>query len=77
MVLFPLLSPFKFFMKFEILEIILIPKNMYDEHYVWILGQGSFQVIGLFDFQMQAYIVVLTKKLAHLLSMYLVYLLLR
>ena len=46
----------------DILETILIPKNIYQDGYVWILAPGSFRVIGLSDSQMQASTVLLTNK---------------
>ena len=46
----------------DILETILIPKNMCQDGYVWILGPGSFRVIGLPDSQMQASTVLLTNE---------------
>ena len=48
----------------DILETILIPKNLYQDGYVWILGPGSFRVIRLTDFQMQASTVLLTNESA-------------
>ena len=35
---------------------------MYQDGYVWILGPGSFRVIGLHDFHMQTSIVLLTNE---------------
>ena len=43
----------------DIFEIILIPKNMCQDDYIWILDLGSFRVIGLPDFQIQASTVLL------------------
>ena len=46
----------------DILETILIPKNMCQDGYVWILGLESFRVIGLTDSHMQASTVLLTNE---------------
>ena len=46
----------------DILETVLIPKNICQDGYVWILGPGSFRVIGLTDSQMQASTVLLTNE---------------
>ena len=49
-------------MDIDILETILIPKNMCEDGYVWILGPWSFRVIGRSNSQMQASIVLLTNE---------------
>jgi hypothetical protein len=46
----------------DILETILIPKTNCQDGYVWILGPGSFLVIGLSDSQMQTSTVLLTNE---------------
>ena len=46
----------------DILEIILIPKNLCKDGYVWILGPGSFRIIGLPDSLMQMCTVLLTNE---------------
>ena len=46
----------------DILETILIHKNMCEDGHAWILGLGLFKVIGLRDSQMQASTVVLTNE---------------
>jgi hypothetical protein len=51
-----------YFTNGDILETILIPKNICQDDYVWILGPRSFRVIGLIDFQMQASTVLLTNE---------------
>ena len=35
----------------DILKTILIPKNIFQDDYVWILGPESFRIMGLTDFQ--------------------------
>ena len=46
----------------DILETILIPKNIYQDGYVRILGSRSYRVIELLDAEMQASIVLLTNE---------------
>ena len=46
----------------KVYETILVPKNRTDVGFMWILGPGSFRVIGLCEFQMQASTVILTNK---------------
>ena len=35
----------------DILKTILIPKNIFQDDYVWILGPESIRIMGLTDFQ--------------------------
>jgi hypothetical protein len=51
-----------YFTNGDILETILISKNICQDGYVWILGPRLFRVIGLIDFQMQASTVLLTNE---------------
>lgn len=46
----------------EVYETILVQKTRTDDGSVWILGPGSFRVIGLSESQMQAPTVILTNE---------------
>lgn len=46
----------------DILEIILIHKNICEDGHAWILGLESFKVIALCDSQMQVSTIVLTNE---------------
>ena len=46
----------------QVCETILVQKNRTDDGSMWILGPGSFRVIGLSESQMQASTVVLTNQ---------------
>ena len=46
----------------EVYETILVQKNRTEGGFMWILGPDSFRVIGLFESQMQASTIILTKK---------------
>lgn len=46
----------------DISKTILLHKNMSEDGHFWILDPGSFRVIGIFDSQVQASIVVLTNN---------------
>ena len=46
----------------DISESILMQKNRSEDGHVWILGLGTFRVIGLFDCQWQNSIVISTNK---------------
>ena len=46
----------------EVYETILIPKNKTDVGFMWILGPGSFRLIGLSKSQMQVSTVILTNE---------------
>jgi hypothetical protein len=46
----------------EVYETILVPKNRTEVGFMWILGPGSFRVIGLSESQMQASTVILTNE---------------
>src|ERR1700737_1615430 len=46
----------------EVYETVLVQKNRTEVGFMWILGPGSFRVIGLSEFQMQASTVILTNE---------------
>ena len=46
----------------QVCETILIQKNKIEDGSMWILGPGSFRVIGLSESQMQASTIVLTNQ---------------
>ena len=46
----------------QVCETIMIQKNKIEDGLMWILGLGSFRVIGLFKFQIQASTIVLTNQ---------------
>ena len=46
----------------QVCETIMIQKNRIEDGSMWILGPGSFRVIGLFESQMQASTIVLTNQ---------------
>jgi hypothetical protein len=46
----------------EVYETILVQKNRTEVGFMWILGPGSFRVIGLSESQMQASTVILTNE---------------
>ena len=51
-----------YFVDSDILKIIFLQKTMNEDAYFWILGPGSFKIIGIYDSHVQSSTVVLTNN---------------
>jgi hypothetical protein len=52
----------RYFAYGEVYEMVLVQKNKIEVGFMWILGLGSFRVVGIFESQMQALTVILTNE---------------